>query len=274
MKRYRTIGIVVIALVLLNVVAQVFVVRHDLTYDKRYSLNDATKELVRSLDGEVAVTLFLDGELNSGFRRLQQACKELVGELGVYGKDWTLTMGSADEAEQMRLSPTVIHERTQDGRTAQTMVYPYMCIRYNGRVSVVSLLRNNRGKSGEENLNESIESLEYQVAEALEQLRGERTQRVAFLEGHGELDEVNVQDVTVALSRYFQVDRGVLGTDASVLDDYAAVIVADNGKGFDPESVKKNMGLRNIQERVELLEGRMNISSSSAGTEINIELPH
>lgn len=56
-------------------------------------------------------------------------------------------------------------------------------------------------------------------------------------------------------------------------EEYAAVIVADNGKGFDPESVKKNMGLRNIRERVELLEGRMNISSSSAGTEINIELP-
>lgn len=56
-------------------------------------------------------------------------------------------------------------------------------------------------------------------------------------------------------------------------EEYAAVIVADNGKGFDPEGVTKNMGLRNIRERVELLEGRMNISSSSAGTEINIEVP-
>ena len=56
-------------------------------------------------------------------------------------------------------------------------------------------------------------------------------------------------------------------------EEYAAVIVADNGKGFDPEGVTKNMGLRNIRERVELMEGRMNISSSSTGTEINIELP-
>ena len=56
-------------------------------------------------------------------------------------------------------------------------------------------------------------------------------------------------------------------------EEYAAVIVADNGKGFDPESVVKNMGLRNIRERVELMQGRMNISSSSSGTEINIEIP-
>ena len=56
-------------------------------------------------------------------------------------------------------------------------------------------------------------------------------------------------------------------------EEYAAVIVADNGKGFDPDAVSKNMGLRNIRERVELQDGRMNISSSPSGTEINIEIP-
>lgn len=56
-------------------------------------------------------------------------------------------------------------------------------------------------------------------------------------------------------------------------EEYAAVIVADNGKGFDPDAASKNMGLRNIRERAELQDGRMNISSSPSGTEINIEIP-
>ncbi len=56
-------------------------------------------------------------------------------------------------------------------------------------------------------------------------------------------------------------------------EEYAAVIVADDGKGFDPDTVSKNMGLHNIRERVELQQGRMTVSSSSAGTEINIEIP-
>lgn len=56
-------------------------------------------------------------------------------------------------------------------------------------------------------------------------------------------------------------------------EEYAAVIVADNGKGFDPDAASKNMGLRNIRERVELQDGRMNISSSPSGTEINLEIP-
>lgn len=56
-------------------------------------------------------------------------------------------------------------------------------------------------------------------------------------------------------------------------EEYAAVIVADDGKGFNPDDTTKNMGLRNIRERIELYQGRMSISSSASGTEINIEIP-
>lgn len=56
-------------------------------------------------------------------------------------------------------------------------------------------------------------------------------------------------------------------------DEYAAVIVADDGHGFDPHDEVKSMGLRNIRERVEMQHGRMSIDSSGAGTEINIEIP-
>ena len=58
-----------------------------------------------------------------------------------------------------------------------------------------------------------------------------------------------------------------------VEEGYVAILVADDGKGFDPDAVTTHMGLRNIRERVELQEGRMTISSSDSGTEINIEIP-
>lgn len=56
-------------------------------------------------------------------------------------------------------------------------------------------------------------------------------------------------------------------------EEYAAVIVVDDGRGFDPNAVTKNMGLQNIRSRVELIQGRMTINSSASGTEINIEIP-
>ncbi len=56
-------------------------------------------------------------------------------------------------------------------------------------------------------------------------------------------------------------------------DEFVALIVSDDGKGFDVESKSDGMGLSNIRERMELIGGRMSIVSSPAGTEVNIEIP-
>ena len=205
--------------------------RWDLTDDKRYSLNNATKELVQTLDERVEVTIYLDGELNSGFRRLRTATDELVDELDVYGSV-SRRYGDGAELEQIGLTPTIVHERTKDGRTAQTAVWPYAMVTYKGRNAYVALLRNTRGLSGEENLNQSIENLEYAFAEAIHGLIQTEPQRVAFLEGHNELSERDVYDISRSLSRYFQVDRGVLGTDVNILDAYKVVIIADPQTAF------------------------------------------
>lgn len=52
------------------------------------------------------------------------------------------------------------------------------------------------------------------------------------------------------------------------------ITIEDNGKGFDKdiENTTKNMGLRNLKNRVNYLKGKMEISSDSQGTTINIEL--
>lgn len=205
--------------------------RWDLTDDKRYSLNEATKELVQSLDERVEVTIYLDGEFNSGFKRLRVATDELVEELDVYCSI-SRRYANGDELSQVGLTPTIVHERTKDGRTAQTSIWPYAMVTYKGRKAYVALLRNTRGLTGEENLNQSIENLEYAFAEAIHSLINMEPQRVAFLEGHNELSEREVYDISRSLSRYFQVDRGVLGTDASVLDAYKVVIIADPQKAF------------------------------------------
>ena len=205
--------------------------RWDLTDDKRYSLNAASEELVASLEAPVDVTIYLDGDLNPGFQRLKRATEELVEELDVYG-DVSWRTGDGKELEARGLTPTLVHERAKDGRTAQTAVWPYATVHYNGRMTVVPLLRSTRGQSGEENLNQSIENLEYAFAEAIYSLKQREPQRVAFLEGHGELPEDAVYDISLSLSRYFQIDRGVLGDDPTMLAPYKVVIIADPQTAF------------------------------------------
>ena len=211
-------------------------VRWDLTDDKHYSLSEASKTLLRATNAPIEVTLLLDGDLNAGFRRLKKATEETIEELGVYAnikhKTSNIKHGVADS---LGLSPIIIHEREQNGKTAQTTVYPYALLSYKGKRAVVTLLKNTRGLSGEENLNASIEQLEFAFMEALHLLTQNETPRVAILEGHGEPDEAHTYDLMTALSKYFAVDRGSIqpsevslqpsAVDVHVLDGYQAILI-------------------------------------------------
>jgi len=199
--------------------------RWDLTADQRYTVSEQTCSLVAQVDAPMTVQLLLDGEdVNAGFVRLNQATHDLIDELHVINKDLKVIRGEVPQ--NMGLQPIVVHERSKKGQMVQTSVYPYAIIRYKNRYRVIDLLQNSPGRSGEENLNASIESLEYNFADAINGLMNPRTAKIAFLEGHGELNEHEVYDWSRELSRYYQVDRGVLGTEVDVLDAYKAVIVA------------------------------------------------
>lgn len=55
-------------------------------------------------------------------------------------------------------------------------------------------------------------------------------------------------------------------------DNLLMISIEDNGKGFDISNTKRNMGLNNIEMRVNYLEGKINIDSQPGkGTSINIE---
>ena len=222
--------VVLVALVVINLLMSYIVWRWDMTDDKRYRISAPTKALLQDLDAPLTITLLLDGEMNAGFLRLQKATQEMVEELGVYAAEGYQLLGAPEQLTTNgygNLEPTVVHERTHKGQTAQTIIYPYAIVQYHDRSQVVTLLKNQRGLSGEENLNHSIENLEFAFAEAIRSLTQDTIEKIAFLEGHGELDEHDVYDLTQQLAKYYQIDRGTLGTVSGVLDDYKAVIIAD-----------------------------------------------
>lgn len=238
LKKYSLlIGCLIV--LLLNFLSANLFFRIDLTSDKRHSVSQPTKQLMAGLNEEVEVTIYLDGEMNSGFLRLKRSVAELLDELSIYapeGITYSFTNPTSLPQEEQKqlmqlfaengISPTTIYERNRDGKSVQRLLFPWLKISYGDKQQWVSLLKNIKGNSGEENLNISIESLEFQLTDALRLLTQKEIQKIAFIEGHGELSDYNTWDISLALSRYFQIDRGVLGTDASVLDDYKAIIIA------------------------------------------------
>ena len=248
-KKYIFALSAVALIVVLNICLQRSFFRIDLTSEKRFSISENTKDLMRNLQSPILVNIYLDGDLNSGFLRLKNSLRELLDEFSVYAKD-DITyafinpsqatteeerLKNYERLEQRGLSHTTIYERDSEGKMIQKMVFPWAEIVTQKDTFPVNLLKNIAGNSGAENLNISIENLEFELTDAIRILNSEQVQKIAFLEGHGELAEELVYDISSAFSRYFQVDRGILGSDASILNDYKAIIVAKPDSTFSEQ---------------------------------------
>jgi len=61
-----------------------FFFRFDLTSEKRYTLSDYTKESLKDLEDIVEIKVYLKGDLNIPFHKMQRSIMEMLDELKVY----------------------------------------------------------------------------------------------------------------------------------------------------------------------------------------------
>ena len=214
--------------------------RFDLTEEKRYSLSRASKDFVANVHEPLTVLLYLDGDLDANMLRLRRAAEDMVRELNMYSSEQlTLELVNPNNAtteeeryaiygelEGRGLRGMSVTVRSRDGKMTEQVIFPWAEVCSSRDTMAVCLMQPSAQKTGEEAVNSAIADLEYLFVDAIRVLNRREVTKVAFIEGHGELTEEYTYDASDALSRYFQVDRGVLGADASVLDDYAAIIIA------------------------------------------------
>ena len=237
---------ILLAIAGLALLSVFFFFRIDLTSEKRYSISQPTKTLLKKANAPIKVSIYLEGDLNPGFTRLKNSTKSLLDEMSVYaaeGIDMEFinpsTAATQAEREQKYLeleaegmTPTAIYERDKEGKSIQKIVFPWVKMTYGNKTVVVNLLKNIRGLQGEENLNISIENLEFEITDGIRRLINSQVSKIAFIEGHGELNEAQTYDISKVLSRYFQIDRGTLATDATILAEYKAIIIAKPTQPF------------------------------------------
>ncbi len=240
---------VFIIVILINYIVSFLIFRVDLTSEGRYTLSDQTIKLLSEMDDQVYVKVYLDGEdLPVGFKRMRRAISDLLEEFNYHGKkdisfrfinpsenpDKKVRFGLYKQLFDKGLVPIESTETTAEGKTSSKMVFPGVVVVYKGKDLGVNLLKNDpRYRSdSEDNINNSIQSMEYELTNALRKLSTEKKQKIAFLEGHGELDEYQVMDITTILSEYYEVQRGTMNGTPGILDAFAAIIVAKPMKRF------------------------------------------
>lgn len=235
-----TIPIVVAIAAIVLIFTRFAFFRVDLTAEKRYTLSDATKEQLKVMREPLTLKLYLSGDLDANMLRLSKTVKETVEEMNVKARfhisiveenpneeiDDEARYATYSKLESRGLRGMSVTKRERNGAMTEQVIFPWAELCSSKDTMAICLMKPSTGMKGEEAVNAAVEDLEFQIIDAVRVLNRTEIKKIAFLEGHGELSEYEVYDACEALSRYFQIDRGVLGYDASVLDDYCAIVVA------------------------------------------------
>jgi len=200
-NKFIEIGLVLLALVLINVVASYFYTHLDLTEDKRFTLSDSTLEMVEGVEDNIFVQVLLDGNLEAGFKRLRDASEDMLSDFNSLNgnirydffdpMEGTIEQRNIATQQLKELGVTPFNVTIMDGKEqVQKYIYPYAIIHHDNRNKVVvNLLEEQRlGVPNEIILNNSTSLLEYKFSDAIYRLTLNDKPNVVFLSGHGELE--------------------------------------------------------------------------------------
>ncbi|MBO7287872.1 MAG: gliding motility-associated ABC transporter substrate-binding protein GldG [Bacteroidales bacterium] len=251
-------AITLIVIVTINIIASFVYTRFDLTSEKRYTLSDTSKEILKNLDDYVYFRVYLEGDFPAGFKKLRKETKEMLDEFRAYSKfvdyEFINPSESNDAAErnetykllyQSGLNPTEIAMQTKAG-AQQLIIWPCALVSYQEKEKPLDLLDTNIGENSNQVLNNSAQNLEYKLISSIKELSQEKQPSVAFIEGHGELNENEVYDITRTLQKKYKVERISLNEQVTALNsrtathdstivispNYDAIVIAKPTKPF------------------------------------------
>lgn len=260
-KSWIKIIIILSALLFVNIGGQYIFHRFDFTADKRFTLNDKTKKLLESAEKPVTITVFLNGTLPAAFKRLQSSVKDLLTDYKAYSKagfkvvyvDPLAGLNAADQDTvinnlyQQGIEATNLSVKTESGLT-QKLVFPMAMIESNGRQMPVKLLQNlDAGGSYEDNINRSIENLEYTFTSGIKKVISGVNPRIGFTESNGEPSDLQLYDAMHTLANSYEVGRVDLNTiDKPGLDKLKLLIIIKPQTAFsETEKYKINYFVMN-----------------------------
>ena len=208
-----------IILVLINIIGSFKFYRVDLTAEKRFSLNPATIALLENLDDRVLFKVYLEGDFPADFQRLQKETRQMLDEFRAYSSNIEYTFINPNESEDDKTRREIWEElrykgleaiqieETEEGGSSTKQVFPGTIVSYAEREVPAHLLITQFATAPNQQVNNSIEKLEFTLANAIRKVTIIEKPRIAFLEGHGELEAKYVADIGRELSQYYTVER-------------------------------------------------------------------
>lgn len=216
-----------------------FYFRYDLTYDNRYSIHKETRQLLDRLDEDVSVEIYLDGVLPSDLQYLKQSVQDLLDELNANSAKFKIKYrfvnideesdenrsGCIKKLRKNRILPTNLQFKKKN-KTIEKNIYPVAFFSYKGKECAVLLLKNGSISTIRQMVVNSIDSLEYEVASALDKLLNSFSIKVALLRSHGTPSEKSLFGLIEILKHNYVYEEFYLsGNNLIDTSNYDAIVI-------------------------------------------------
>ena len=220
---------ILIIIVLINIIGSFVYTRFDLTSEKRYTISNTSKEILKNLDDYVFFRVYLEGEFPAGFKKLRKETKEMLDEFRAYSKfidyEFINPSESNDPVERQEtykiLYQSGLNYYTETVQTntglQQIMIWPGIILSYREKELPIDLLSGQSGQSQETVLNNSAQDLEYKLISAIKEISTKNNSTVAFIDGHGELSDLEVYDIANTISNKYFIKRATLNEQINSL---------------------------------------------------------
>ena len=251
-KALKQLGIVFLAIIVINLISNFFFKRFDLTQDKRYTLSETTLNIIESVESPLYIEVYLEGNFPPEFKRLQNETKQLLEEFTAYNSNIIFNFKNPIEKEETRvekmkefyakgMQPLSITVEDK-GKQSQEVVFPWAQATYGDKFTKVALLKNLMGASTEQKVISSVQHLEFGFAEAINKISKEKQKKIAVIKGNGELIEPFMADFLRTVKESYYIGPFTLDSVAKqptqtleALKKYDLAVIAKPTEAFTEE---------------------------------------
>ena len=227
MRKYYSSLVFILLIILTNILVSFTDFSLDLTADGKHSISEETIKTLEKVDDIVFIKVYLEGDFPAEFKHLQSEVLNLLSSFKTIADDnlefeFINPNEGRNEKEKVDLykqlvkqglAPTDI-EIKKTGSSINQIIFPGAIIYYKDKEIAINFLINSVTKNAGENINASVENLEFEFISAIYHISKTKTHRIAFLEGNGELSASEVYDITESvmqdndkLSYHYTIDR-------------------------------------------------------------------
>ncbi|WP_375240994.1 gliding motility-associated ABC transporter substrate-binding protein GldG [Polaribacter sp.] len=192
-KSIKNISIVIVLLISINLLNQSFYKRFDITKDKRYTLSETTKSSIAKVDKNLFITVYLEGDFPSEFKRLQVETQQYLEELSSENSRIKINFENPDNQREALIKKGMMPSQLtveEDGKMSEAIIFPWAEVSLGSKSTIVSLLPNAIVASQEEQLQKAIENLEYSFTNAIHTIQLKTQKKVGIITGNGELKDI------------------------------------------------------------------------------------